>query len=72
MVELNITLLVVILNENGLNSLIKRQVVSPGKETKPSYILFTRDTVKYKDTDTSKAKGLEKRHMPKVKECHQG
>lgn len=70
MVELNI--LVVILNEKGLNSLIKRQIVSLGKETKPSYILFTRDTVKYKDIDTSKAKGLEKRHMPKVKECYQG
>lgn len=65
--ELNTTILVIILNRNGLNSLIKREIVSLGKETRLGHILFTKDTVKYKDTDTAIAKELEKRHiMPKV------
>lgn len=58
--ELNTTILVIILNKNGLNFLIKKQIVSLSKETRLSYILITRDTEKYKDTDTSKAKGLER------------
>lgn len=63
MIELNITILVIILNENGLNSLVKKQLVSQSKEIRLSYILFTRDTENYKDTDTSKANGLERRHI---------
>lgn len=67
-VELNTTILVFILNGNGLHFPTKRLIVSLGTETRPSYILFIRDILKYKDTDTSKAKGLAKRRiMPKVK-----
>lgn len=68
MVELNTTILAIILNENGLNALIKRHIVSIRKEIRPSYILLARD----RDIRTQiqqKQKDWKKTQHAKVKEC---